>query len=155
MKSNFVNRETVTWRQMLDKHISTSSATHCAARSRWIRNWDSRFSWASLNTHKRLEQSWVPSNFQVMEQLSEPDGKFSLFINSFENNGKEFEPFGVLASNFRFTFPISVSTLHHGCTQVRFWIQFKIPTEYVRLMPRLPENVKIKIPQVGSLTNKS
>ena len=46
-------------------------------------------------------------------------------------------------------------TLHQGCTQVRFWIQFKIPTEYVRLMPRLPENVKIKIPQVGSLTNKS
>ena len=35
-------------------------------------------------------------------------------------------------------------------TQVRFWIQFKIPTEYVKLMPRLPENAKIKIPQVGT-----
>ena len=55
-------------------------------------------------------------------------------------------PAGFLGNHF---------TLHQGCTQVRFWIQFKIPTEYVRLMPRLPENVKIKIPQVGSLTNKS
>ena len=35
-------------------------------------------------------------------------------------------------------------------TQVRFWIQFKIPTEYDKLMPRLPENAKIKIPQVGT-----
>ena len=43
-----------------------------------------------------------------------------------------------------------LSTLLQRRTQVRFWIQFKIPTEYDKLMPRLPENAKIKIPQVGT-----
>ena len=45
-------------------------------------------------------------------------------------------------------------TLLQKPTQVRFWIHLKIPTEYDYRMPRLPENQKIKIPQVGSLTNK-
>ena len=35
-------------------------------------------------------------------------------------------------------------------TQVRFWIPVKIPTEYDYLIPRLPENAKIKILYVGS-----
>ena len=47
-------------------------------------------------------------------------------------------------------------TLLQKPTQVRFWIylKIKIPKEYDYRMPRLPENKKIKIPQVGSLTNK-
>ena len=35
-------------------------------------------------------------------------------------------------------------------TQVRFWIPLKISAEYDYMMPRLPENAKIKIPQVGT-----
>ena len=38
--------------------------------------------------------------------------------------------------------------------QVRFWIPVQIPIDYDYMMPRLPENQKIKIPQVGSLTKK-
>ena len=39
-------------------------------------------------------------------------------------------------------------------TQVRFWIPVQIPIDYDYMMPRLPENQKVKIPQVGSLTKK-
>ena len=46
------------------------------------------------------------------------------------------------------------ATPHQYPTQVRFGIPFKIPPEYDYMMPRPPENTKIKIPQVGNLTNK-
>ena len=39
-------------------------------------------------------------------------------------------------------------------TQVRFWITLQIQIDYDNIMPRLPENKKIKVPQVGSLTKK-
>ena len=39
-------------------------------------------------------------------------------------------------------------------TQVRFWIPVQIQIDYDNMMPRVPENQKIKIPQVGSLTKK-
>ena len=39
-------------------------------------------------------------------------------------------------------------------TQVRVWILFKISLGCGRQMLGLPENAKIKIPQVGNLTNK-
>ena len=39
-------------------------------------------------------------------------------------------------------------------TQVRFWIPLQIPLDYDNMMPRLPENQKFKIPQVGSLTKR-
>ena len=41
-------------------------------------------------------------------------------------------------------------TPHQYQTQVRFWLQLKIPTDYDYMMPRLPENAKIKIPLVGT-----
>ena len=41
-------------------------------------------------------------------------------------------------------------TPHQYPTQVRFGIPFKIPAEYDYMMPRLSENAKIKIPQVGT-----
>ena len=37
-------------------------------------------------------------------------------------------------------------TPHQYQTQVRFWIPLKIPTDHDYMMPRLPENAKIKIP---------
>ena len=49
-----------------------------------------------------------------------------------------------------FPLEIDTSTLLQYPTQVRFWIHLKIPTEYDYRMPRLPENEKIKIPQVGT-----
>ena len=47
---------------------------------------------------------------------------------------------------------IGLRTLLQKPTQARFWIHLKIATEYDYRMPRLPENQKIKVPQVGSLT---
>ena len=41
-------------------------------------------------------------------------------------------------------------TPHQYQTQVRFWIPLEIPTDHDYMMPRLPENGKIKIPQVGT-----
>ena len=51
-------------------------------------------------------------------------------------------------------FGVVIVTLLQKPTQVRFCIHLKILTEYNYRMPRLPENQKIKIPQVGSLTKK-
>ena len=46
--------------------------------------------------------------------------------------------------------PNQWGTPHQYQTQVRFWIPLEIPTDHDYMMPRLPENAKIKIPQVGS-----
>ena len=51
--------------------------------------------------------------------------------------------------------PLQLST-HTACgngKQDGFWIPVKIPTEYVRLMPKLPGNAKIKKIYRGTFTN--
>ena len=101
----------------------------------------------------KLFPGHVSKQFRPRELVgSAPRRPYRLRLNGKNKYGHSTSAFrGNLAVNSGLRRRLFVAfTPHQYQTQVRFWIPLEIPTDHDYMMPRLPENGKIKIPQVGT-----